>query len=106
MGTVRIEVTREDIRDGQRFNGHTCPVALALKRAGVPAIVGYASVSLQKVRDDDDFMYEVDLPSPIPEWIQRFDDLTLLGLPRMFIRRPKPFWLEIPDVGKNSESVS
>ena len=33
MDVIRIEVTEDDIRKGIKFSAHSCPLALALKRA-------------------------------------------------------------------------
>ena len=42
---MRIQVTQEDIDQGEKYNARGCPVACVIKRAGFP----YAAVSFAKL---------------------------------------------------------
>ena len=67
----RIMVTQAHIDRGNRMNGQTCPVALALKEAtGTAWMVRTRTVSLDASPGCVD---RWPLPLTIQRWIQRFD---------------------------------
>lgn len=83
--TVHVEVTEEDIANGQPFNCGKCPVALALSRAvpGCKPFVGFAYFRL-----DAGHGRLSRLPERVIRFIGRFDGRDLA--------RPFSFDLEIP----------
>src|SRR2546423_13684013 len=67
---MKITVTAEDIDGGIRRDPHNCPVARALRRAGV-AHSGVGGIAVMLGNQDQRMM--VFLPGPAQEWIMQFD---------------------------------
>lgn len=66
--TIRIEVTRKLIRRGRRGNPNACPVALALKAAGLssPMVIRSSFSTWETKRGP--------LTKKVTRWIDAFDD--------------------------------
>lgn len=69
MKIYTFKVTQEDIKNGKRGEGRTCPIALCLKRTGREWFVGDTYISSPKK-----FLA---LPTKARNFIFKFDD----GLP-------------------------
>lgn len=67
--TMRIEVTQEDIKKGERHSGISCPIALALKRALPGRHVGVSEETA-----DIGENARVLLPLEAQDFIDDFDD--------------------------------
>jgi hypothetical protein len=65
---VTINVTEEDIKQGEKQHCSRCPVALALRRVakGEPAVIGYSIIFSKDI--------EIETPDDVVEWIMDFDD--------------------------------
>lgn len=76
--TIRVEVTEEDIREGERDNCRSCPIALALQRA-LPPDVELVTVGRYYARwafDESKFAlwFAATLPLQAKRFIALFDD--------------------------------
>lgn len=83
---MKIEVTEQDIKAGNRKSSLCCPVALAMKRAGIkkPAVTGcYVSLFNEKR------LIHVKLPSVVEDFVDNFDNEGLVW--------PFSFDLDLPD---------
>lgn len=76
---MKIQVTQEDIDNGESGNGYLCPIAIALKRAG------FKSPAVWDFIDDGD--YQIKTPKKAFKWLLDFDT----GI------EVTPFEFEIPD---------
>ncbi len=65
---MRIHVTREDIENGRVRDAQNCPVAVALRRAGI----AHCGVSGMRVWVASGHRAVV-LPGPVQEWILNYD---------------------------------
>ncbi len=65
---MRIIVTREDIEKGRARDAQNCPVALALRRAGVGHF-GVSGILVWVAAGNQ----AVVLPGPVQEWILNYD---------------------------------
>lgn len=66
---MKIQVTPEHIKDGQKCSCYNCPIALALRDQFAPGT--YVSVCADSIQVDD-LLYSVS--RRIQVWIRRFDD--------------------------------
>ncbi|PWU15831.1 MAG: hypothetical protein C5B50_14730 [Verrucomicrobia bacterium] len=68
---MKIIVSREDIQRGQRRDPEDCPVARALRRAGI----GHSGVMGAAITFTDEQQHTtlLLLPGEVQEWIARFD---------------------------------
>lgn len=68
---MKIIVTRDDIESGRRYDPVRCPVARALRRAGM--VFFTVMESAVRLRDEDEHGGLLVLPSPVQDWIRDFD---------------------------------
>lgn len=86
MREVTIEVTQEDIDNGEQKNFKSCPVAIAISRTiGQPAQVDQESVSLVLTPWDD----SIEIPGRASNFISSYDDGDPVS--------PFSFPLSVPD---------
>lgn len=69
--TIHVDVTEDDILDGQRGSSNFCPVALALNRAlnVESAAVGGRFITFWKGYH----FYHHRIPNELTEWVKNFD---------------------------------
>jgi hypothetical protein len=67
---MKIEITQEDIQQGERCDPYNCPVALALRRTGFPN----CSVLTICFRPDRRTLSRFKWPSEVTDWIRNHDD--------------------------------
>lgn len=78
---IRIRITKESIENGQRFDPHWCPVALALKdrlkdfEVPLEVSVGYYDAYTYSWQQDvdKDASYNYTEPDKVGEFMDRFD---------------------------------
>lgn len=70
--TYRVEVTREDIDRGVRWQCEHCPIALAVERA-IPGGTVYATLLYIMVRFPDGRCLTCDTPEVAAEFMRTFD---------------------------------
>jgi hypothetical protein len=68
---MKIMVTREDIEGGRRYDPVRCPVARALRRAGM--VFFTVMESAVRLRDEDEHGGLLVLPGSVQNWIRDFD---------------------------------
>lgn len=79
---MKIHVTKEDIKNGERFDCHRCPIALAATRAGLTDVdVDYLTISANQETHT--------LPDNAVCFIDRFDDGESV--------KPFTFILDVPE---------
>ena len=86
---MRITVTEEDIKNGKARNCSECPVALALRRHGLPhAEVDYDSIHYE---GPDGFPRTIEIPDRVYNFVKSFDAGSWLHA------HPFEFDLEVPE---------
>ncbi len=85
---MRIDVTSEDIQQGQRQNPKGCPVGRALSRAGIPTcgVTGPAVI----LKDDRNIATALLLPEVVQNWISDFDQGRSVEPIAFNVGRPVP----------------
>lgn len=81
---MRIEVTQEDIENGQRGSGDRCPIARAVLR-NLRVIPAGLYVGSQAIETDEEW---IDLPREARAFIRAFDSLGS--------NQPLPFAFDLP----------
>jgi len=72
---LKVEVTREDILDGKREDGYSCPIARAIRRLGFAYVsVGHCTVSVGSPGLGGD------LPQEATDFICKFDEEGAVGV--------------------------
>ena len=69
-----VNVTQEDIAEGKRQDKYSCPVALALHRAGFPACSVYTEFA--SVIDADGYWTDYQMPEAAADFVGNFDRYT------------------------------
>ena len=83
---MRITVTKEDIKTGNRRNVESCPIAQAIKRKGYELIqVGYSTVHVRRNQDSVTELYMHSKRST--KFMFDFDTETFVE-PSTFILKP------------------
>ncbi len=90
---MRIHVTREDVENGRVRDAQNCPVAIALRRAGV-AHFGVSGMLVWVASGHR----AVVLPGPVQEWILNYD----YGMQMM----PIDFDLHLPDTEEVTQATT
>ena len=87
---IRINVTKRDIRDGDRCNESECAISLAIQRRLKPAFRKWCIV-FHDIRIDDLITkpWVHKLPQVVDNWRSRFDAKKPV--------RPLQFFVDIPD---------
>ena len=70
---LKVSVTLNDILEGKRLDGSSCPVAFALERATGKAWV-HADYVTFRVTDDVAGQLSYVMPREVENWIRRYDD--------------------------------
>lgn len=83
---MKIDVTRDDITQGEPRNPCACPVALALQRHQIAAIVSKSFIRIRSEKTT--VLNDVYTPSSVAAFIARFD----VGLPVL----PFSFEIDVP----------
>lgn len=86
---MKIVVTKDDIKKGQKYKSNTCPIALAIKRHS--CMICGVSVSQSKIvicYSGKTFVIET--PPHVAEFIRKFDTR------HWWNRKPKPFEFNLP----------
>jgi hypothetical protein len=66
-----IQVTQDDIQNGERWNGHQCPIALAMFRAGIR----FPSICRNTIMWYEDHEFKAIEPEPlVSKFINDFDN--------------------------------
>lgn len=68
--TIKVEVTKEDIANGERENSCKCPVALALSRLGTDVSVGNGEIGFWL----GDKYRLIEIPDMVDDFITQFDN--------------------------------
>jgi hypothetical protein len=84
---MKITVTKDDIAAGHRRDSKNCPVALALRRAGVNHC-GVAGILV--VVEQDDKRVSLVLPERAQEWIRDYDWGFAMGPFEFELTLPEP----------------
>lgn len=69
---IKIEVTAEDIANGEPGESGSCPIALAFKRA-IPGIV-YVEVEDDTYFETNESTFDLRLPGHASQFVRDFDD--------------------------------
>lgn len=86
MRTVVVDVTEEDIRNGKRCEGRECALALAIRRTGLDAKVGWENIWIYR---DNEEPHPVSLNVDAFKFREDFDHCRPVS--------PFSFTLELPE---------
>jgi hypothetical protein len=70
-----VEVTQKHINKGLRNDCRRCPIALALKDAGLSDVVVMRSIVLIHPRRGSQYRYSCALPTSVSQFIESFDSI-------------------------------
>lgn len=88
-----INVTAEDIEQGEPCEGDACPIRLAANRVLKPGVTCSVAFSYMTLTSEG-YASRIDLPKPAKEFIEAYDDDGIgipfsfsLDIPERFLRR-------------------